>query len=277
MNQNSVYLTTGQFAELMEVSKHTLFYYDKIGVFQPALKKENGYRYYSIYQAETFSVITVLKEIGVSLEEIQSYLNKRSPQLFISLLQSERQKLEEKIHHLTQLHTMMKEKEELTKEALLHETHSIRIEKCEPRYLYATPIQDSSDLAEYYQTIATHYNELKKRKSEQKYSDALLFKTEDLLEEITASAGFVYTEVSNRNQANLTIKGEEFLVSYYEGSEEDLSEGYSELLAYAQEKEYHLGEYVLEELVLDELSRRSMDEYVYKLSVRIKRTDESTY
>ena len=44
------YMTTGEFASAMGVSKDTLFHYDDIGLFCPEKVSGNGYRYYSIYQ-----------------------------------------------------------------------------------------------------------------------------------------------------------------------------------------------------------------------------------
>lgn len=52
MDRN-LYMTTGEFAALMGVSKHTLFHYDDIGLFSPEYVAENGYRMYSLYQLET--------------------------------------------------------------------------------------------------------------------------------------------------------------------------------------------------------------------------------
>ena len=48
MDRN-LYMTTGEFAALMGVSKHTLFHYDDIGLFSPEYVAENGYRMYSRY------------------------------------------------------------------------------------------------------------------------------------------------------------------------------------------------------------------------------------
>ena len=70
MNQER-YIKTGEFAKLVGVTKHTLFYYDKIGLFSPEIKLENGYRFYSFDQLDVFDVIQTLRELDVSLEEIQ--------------------------------------------------------------------------------------------------------------------------------------------------------------------------------------------------------------
>ena len=67
---SSKYFTTGEFAKLWGVKKQTLFHYDDIGIFQPAKRDSNGYRYYTYQQFEVFAVISVLKEMGLSLIHI---------------------------------------------------------------------------------------------------------------------------------------------------------------------------------------------------------------
>ena len=42
------YFTTGEFAKICSVSKQTLIYYDRVGIFSPDITGSNGYRYYSI-------------------------------------------------------------------------------------------------------------------------------------------------------------------------------------------------------------------------------------
>lgn len=53
---NKRYFTTGDFAKLCQVTKHTLFYYDEIKVFCPEYIDEKGYRFYSPNQIEIFGV-----------------------------------------------------------------------------------------------------------------------------------------------------------------------------------------------------------------------------
>ena len=51
MFQNSILFTAGQFARLHHLNKRTLHYYDDIGLFSPAYKGKNGYRYYTYQQS----------------------------------------------------------------------------------------------------------------------------------------------------------------------------------------------------------------------------------
>lgn len=64
------YFTTGEFAKICSVSKQTLIYYDRVGIFSPDITGSNGYRYYSYTQIETFTVIAMLRDLGVHIREI---------------------------------------------------------------------------------------------------------------------------------------------------------------------------------------------------------------
>ena len=83
------YLTTGEFAKIAGVTKHTLFHYDKIGLFRPEVTLENGYRYYSLTQLDEFDVIFMLRELDMPLNEISAYLARRSPGALAELLHEE--------------------------------------------------------------------------------------------------------------------------------------------------------------------------------------------
>ena len=52
-NEKNKLFTIGQFAEMHEINKKTLMWYDEVGIFKPAVIKENGYRYYTFYQSST--------------------------------------------------------------------------------------------------------------------------------------------------------------------------------------------------------------------------------
>ncbi len=73
MKNNKFYFSTGEFAKLNRINKRTLHYYDEIGLFSPKYKTENGYRYYTVFQAVQLELITTLRKMGLSIEEIIRY------------------------------------------------------------------------------------------------------------------------------------------------------------------------------------------------------------
>ena len=85
--QSELYFTTGEFAKILGVKKHTLFHYDEISLFSPAVKdEENNYRYYFVWQMDTFEVIRALQKLGMPLSESREYMETRSPEHFLALV-----------------------------------------------------------------------------------------------------------------------------------------------------------------------------------------------
>lgn len=140
MGKNPQYLTTGEFARLCGVSKHTLFHYDELGVFSPAVKAENGYRYYSMAQIDVFFVISTLKELDIPLREIKAYLDRRSPEELVRLLQGEARLLDEKIRRLRRMKELIRRKAELTESALASGPEGPCVRPFPEKYLVRTQV-----------------------------------------------------------------------------------------------------------------------------------------
>ncbi|HSH04045.1 MAG TPA: MerR family transcriptional regulator [Anaerolineae bacterium] len=62
----------GEFSKIAQVSTRLLRYYDKLGLLQPEhVDGDSGYRYYTAAQLPRLNRILALKELGLSLEQIQ--------------------------------------------------------------------------------------------------------------------------------------------------------------------------------------------------------------
>ena len=69
-------LKIGDFSRLSRVTVKALRYYDEIGLLKPVeVDRFTGYRYYSAEQLPRLNRILVLKNLGLSLEEISRMLN----------------------------------------------------------------------------------------------------------------------------------------------------------------------------------------------------------
>ena len=62
--------TISEMASIFGVSRQTLIYYDKIGLFAPAEVNEKGHRFYSPTQIPLMRLICMLRDLGVDLDEI---------------------------------------------------------------------------------------------------------------------------------------------------------------------------------------------------------------
>ena len=60
----------GELSHYQNISKQTLIFYDKTGLFKPAyVDPQNGYRYYSAAQLDELDTILILKKSGLSQRE----------------------------------------------------------------------------------------------------------------------------------------------------------------------------------------------------------------
>ena len=67
----------GTFSKITGASIRTLRYYDEIKLFKPSIiNNKSNYRYYDNSQIQDYEIITNLKEIGFTLNEIKTYWNK---------------------------------------------------------------------------------------------------------------------------------------------------------------------------------------------------------
>ena len=86
--------TTGELARLNGISKQTLIFYDRAGVFSPNEKDPyNGYRYYGADQLEMLDHILILKDMGLSLKEIRAFLSLSGPSDALAVLRRQREAL----------------------------------------------------------------------------------------------------------------------------------------------------------------------------------------
>lgn len=72
-------MTINQFSESSGLTPGTLRFYEHKGVLLPALRTENGYRLYSPDQLQDAYLITSLRQAGIGLEEIRSFLSTTCP------------------------------------------------------------------------------------------------------------------------------------------------------------------------------------------------------
>lgn len=101
MKEQNKLLTIGQFAALHGINKKTLMWYDEIGLFKPAaINPGNGYRCYSYHQSSILETILLLRELNVSINEIQEFMKNRSASSLKSLLDEKIADLDQSITHL---------------------------------------------------------------------------------------------------------------------------------------------------------------------------------
>ena len=156
-------LSISELAKLKNITTETLRHYDRIGLLKPEYVADSGRRMYSIRQYEKLGTILELRTIGMSLNEIQEYLNHRNVQKSISILKEYQQKFERKLKEQIQLNEIMIEKLKFL-EGLsnLPEMENVFEEIFPPRYM-VTFGKESGDREEHAMAFTKLENYIKEK------------------------------------------------------------------------------------------------------------------
>jgi DNA-binding transcriptional MerR regulator len=265
-----LHLTTGQFAKLLNVKKDTLIYYDKVGIFSPEIIASNGYRYYSIYQADVFSVILILKELDMSLKEIKQFLDNRSPEKLILLLEKKDKVLTEKISELESMKKVVADKINDTKQALEANSQEIVFETINQDLFFV--VSDTKHLTNeinFYDSLQQHYRYLDKHDIIPYASEGWMRRVDNVLTGEIQKYDYLYTKADDSTYANHIKEKGTYLVAYHDEGYMSIEKTYKRLTDYAEDHNFCLNGYFYEDILLDELSVKGMEKYMVKISVKI--------
>ena len=270
------YFSTGEFAKLCNVNKKTLFHYDEIGLFKPEIVKENGYRYYSIYQLEIFDMIYTLRDLGVPLKEIKSFMDKRNPNSVVELFEYKTNEIENEIKLLRRKQEIMSNKMKLIKQAekILPNINDLVIEEQDEEYLVLSKNIDKSKFPYDSEVYANHLNYCYNQDLYIGYPLGFIKTIDDLYSENDYAYTYYYTKVNKNDGENIIKKPKgKYLVGYLNGSYIDIPGLYKKMLDYVKTHNLELIGHSYEEELINLIAVKDMNDYIIKVSMQIKIID----
>ena len=143
------YFTTGELAKACHILRKTLLYYDKLGLIQPEVILDNGYRYYKRAQLFLLELVITLRNLDVPLISIQKYLANRSPVNYRHLLLEQQVHIQQEIQRLQQLNDKLGSYlAELDKLSTINYGHIKLVEQPEQYYFVVKGCRDSESFKE---------------------------------------------------------------------------------------------------------------------------------
>ena len=143
MNEHDL-LSIKAFAELTGIKQSTLRHYDEVKLFQPAMRGENGYRYYSAPQAVAINFINVMSSLGIPLRKIKEIQQERSPQAMLDLLHKQEMELNRELYRLQQAYAIIHAYRGLIEEGLTVDENAISLCRMEGAVIALGQINDYS-------------------------------------------------------------------------------------------------------------------------------------
>lgn len=262
------FFTTGEFAIICKVEKHVLFHYDKIGLFVPEIKADNGYRYYSYHQYDTFSIIKTLKNLGMSLQDIKIYIDQRNPELLLALLNNKTREIKQELIDLHGTLQMIDELQKTTQAGLYHQQDQIELIYLPQEIMLCTKnIEDNKgkEFASFMKEYIQFCNDLNitAPKLVNKIIRIDHIKNKDF---INFSYLYVQTDQEIENRT-LIRKAGHYLCGWHIGAYEDLYKSWDSIFQYAKKQQIKLGTFAYEEDMITDLAQKDERNYVIKLIV----------
>lgn len=257
------YLTAGEFAKICEVPKHVLFHYDEIGLFCPAMTAENGYRYYSYHQYDTFSVITKLKGMGMSLKEIKVYLSKREPLVFLELLDERFLTIEKEIKKLESLKQMMLWMKNSTEFAVSHLHEEIGVRYLPQEIILCTRNLENTTDRSFANFMQQYIHFCKEHDIHIQETVGNIITIQNLQKRDYFNFSYLYIKIKQDIQKQTMVrKAGNYICAWHLGSYDTINETYEKMLSYATEHQIELGTHCYEEYMIADIAQKDYREYV---------------
>lgn len=263
------YLTTGEFARIAGVKKHTLFHYDEIGLFRPEVTLENGYRCYTFAQLDEFDVISMLRELDMPLRDIGEYLTHRSPDALAALLSEEDRLITERLRRLRNMRRWVRQKAAVLARARGLETGVAALCEIPEQYLLCTaaPEQGGMNAAAFAGAVSALYREGDRRQVKSPYGIGSILPLRAVRDGQFERYSHLYLLFDDRLADAVRRPAGKYLSACHRGGFEELPQLYRRMLAFAQDNGIRLTGSCYEDLLLDELAVPGESQYLIQVLI----------
>ena len=295
---DNFYVSPTEFASISGVSRQTLIFYEKKGIFLPAYKNEKGYRFYLMSQLDIIATIQSLQKIGLSLEEIKDYIEHRNAQSTYELFSNKMNTLKEialdivqettykawiKINTLKEIITtyhkminMMETKCQLITKANQILTDMVYIEyRDEIKIIKSDYIPFNSKEINQYKILGEHIKYRKKQNHSLGHAISGMVEWKKMLKSKRKKTfyQYYYTILDNQleDENYDIIPSGNYLVIYHKGTYETSYQSYHLFLDYAKKNHLVLDDIAYDESLIDELTEANPQNYITQISVKFKK------
>ena len=259
--------SVGELARYQDISRQTLIFYDRIGLFKPAFTAENGYRYYSVKQVDYLDTILLLKKIGFSLDEIREHMESYRAEDSMEVLSAQIGNIERKIEELKLIKSRLEHKviqlervdKDISLEPFVAEQKEI--------YLLYAPVKPPRDRKEIAIATKKCYAEALSENLPVFFQSGISVPIEDIERGnyLNASISYLLSDrIPGRKNIRKLSKGKVAGI-YHKGDYYEIASSYRKLMDYCMKNNLRIISDSYEFIINDYITSRDEDEYLTKI------------
>ena len=272
MSDMEQFLKISDFAKLCNVTKDTLFHYERIGLLRPEIVMENGYRFYSVKQFFTFDIIAILKETGMSLLDIKGYIENLDTDNFISLLTEKYRVLEEEHNKIKHMKNVLMNTINLTTRAMREICVEPVVEYQEEQYLLVIDFEQGDSEKVRMGKINKHYRHCLDKGLSETLTSGFINNRSSIENRRFFDADSYFCEISHKSKSDMFFikpKGRYALLDH-QGYYDTIANTFNKLLAYIEMENLTVigNAYIFE--ILSFVSAKDPEKYILKIAIEVQ-------
>jgi len=261
------FLTISEFSEWTGIPRSALIYYDKLGLFRPAYRGENNYRYYTYLQTITVNLINTLKSIDVPLEAIGSLMRNRTPEDLLELLSKKERDISHEIEHLLDAKKVITVFNNHIRKGLVADSSRVSVTYLEGEAFILGPQNDYSGDDTFYNAFQRYCQDLEEKGGNLHYPMGGWWGSmEEFLQNPIRPPRFYSVDPDGREYK----KAGRYLVGYNRGFYGEIGDLPERMVAFAHENKLEFGGPMFNLFLLDEISVLDPEKYLMQAAVLLK-------
>lgn len=269
------YFSIGELAKYQNVSKQTLIFYDKIGLFCPAfIDPDNGYRYYSSGQIDYLDTILIMKKIGFSLNEIKEHMQNYNVNSSLAILRKQLSVIDARIDELCLIRNRLAHRCKQMDSALTYMQQEIPIitENTPEQYLYVQPVSSPYSLKEI--SIATKkcFSQAFQNQLPIFFQCGVIVPCEHIKEQRYTAATFAFLPIEQTGKTDnvMALPFGKCVSTYHIGNYLSIGESYEKIIKYCEANNLKIISDSYEFCINDYITSFDENEYITKIMFYIK-------
>jgi DNA-binding transcriptional MerR regulator len=259
-------LSIRDFSELTGIKQSTLRYFDDIGLFTPAERGDNGYRYYSPYQIITINLIRVLNDLDIPIKDISCLARERTPETMLNFFLEKEDEIEAKIDKLNNAYSVIKSFRKLLFSGINADEDNISIVQLDDIPIVIGPVNDFTNSYYFYDAFLEFCAQAPTLRLNLDYPVGGLFTDLDTFTKSPSEPTYFFSiDPSGRDKRPMG----NYLVGYARGYYGETGDIKERILSYIEENDLKVIGPVYNLYILDELSEKNHDNYLLQFTAQV--------